>query len=449
MKCGIFLRKFKSIFPDYTIQIPLTTNLSDFILVLLHPQNKLLNKFLLFSLSLFILSKNIQAQIITSEDSLYAGLIASNKQTVLSGYGELQSTTDLTLRNTENVLRRTVLFVGHKFNPRISLFTEMELENAVVNSNSTVNLTVGDISMEQVFVKFDLNPSTYLVGGLFIPRMGIINENHLPTTFNGTDRPYVEQLILPSTWRSIGIGLYGEFKRIQGLYYSLSMTNGLNSAGFNSTKGIREGRQLGSSTGMGLGLNGSLLYYINDFRIQVSSYCGGSTALEKRIADSLQLNSGTFANPIYLNEANIQYRKKGFSIKVLAAHIAIPNASEINRAFANNTSSQLFGSYAELGYNLLEHTTSIKKQLIAFSRVEYVNTSQVVPDNGILNEANKKLFILGGLTYKPIQSVSIKADYTHLLNGNQNTALIVTPFPQQTPYYTSKGFINIGLAYNF
>lgn len=408
-----------------------------------------MKSFSLLLLSFIFFSNTILAQIITAEDSLSAGLIASDKKTILSGYGELRASADLKLKTSEATLRRTVLFIGHKFNNRITLFTEMELENAVVSGNTGLNLSVGEISMEQVFLKFDLNKSTYLVGGLFIPRMGIINENHLPTTFNGTDRPFVEQLVIPSTWRSIGIGLYGQTRHIPGLYYSLSLTNGLNSGGFVNGSGFREGRQLGNSTGMGLGMNGSLLYYFNDFRFQVSSFVGGSTSLEKRIADSLQLQSGAFANPVFLNEANVQYRKNGISIKALAAIANIPNAMEINRAYANNTPSQLFGCYGEIGYNLLEKSTKKNNSLIAFSRVEYINLNQAIPENGIANNALKKTYILAGFTYKPIQGVAIKADYTHSITGEQNPALIVSPFPQQVPFYTSKGFINIGLAYNF
>jgi len=403
----------------------------------------------LFILSYLFIGNPIVAQVLTAEDSLAAGIVSNDRQTVISGYGELSASADLKQQTAEATLRRTVLFIGHRFRRGITLFTEMEIENAVVSGNSGLNLSVGELAMEQVLLKFDLNDRCYLVGGLFIPRIGIINENHLPTTFNGTDRPLVEQLIIPSTWRSIGIGLYGETRSIQGLYYSLSLTNGLNSAGFSNGSGIREGRQMGNSSGRGLGVTGSLLYYTGDFRFQVSGFAGGSTAMEKRVADSLQLTSGAFAQPVYLGEANGQYRSNGFSAKILFAYVAIPSAASINRAFANNTPSSLIGSYAELSYNLLEKSTASQKSLIAFARAEYLNLNQTTPENGIRNDANRKLFLMAGLTFKPIPGIAVKADYAHRLTGLQNPALIVSPFPQQVPYYHSKGFINLGIAYNF
>jgi len=60
---------------------------------------------------------------------------------------------------------------------------------------------------------FDLNKNNYIIAGLYIPRIGIINENHLPTTYNGNQRHFVEKYIIPSTWREIGVGLYGQSDR--------------------------------------------------------------------------------------------------------------------------------------------------------------------------------------------------------------------------------------------
>ena len=155
----------------------------------------------------------VRAQVITSEDSLNAGLVRSDRTTVISGYGEVKVSYDQQLGTGVANLTRNVLFLGHRFNDHISFFSEMELENARVENGRAG----GELSMEQLFIKFDLTKDIYLTGGLFIPRLGIINENHLPTTFSGNDRPFVEQFIIPSTWREIGIGLYGGVKLIGGL----------------------------------------------------------------------------------------------------------------------------------------------------------------------------------------------------------------------------------------
>ena len=390
---------------------------------------------------------------LTQEDSLYAGLISKEQSTVISGYGEAHYSLDTKRKTSEATLKRVVLFVGHKFNNKISLFTEMEIENALVAGGvggDEGSAGKGNISMEQAFLKFNLNPTTYIVAGLFIPRLGIINENHLPTTFNGVDRPFVETLVIPTTWREIGVGLYGTFKNVPGLNYSFSLTNGLNSSAFVNGSGIRNGRQLGSeASGLALGVSGSLLYYINNFRLQASAYVGGSTAVEKRVADSLQLNSGAFGNPVALYEVDAQYSDNGWNIRVIGSRVSIQNAANINKAYANNTPESLYGGYVEAGYNLFYKKYKDAKALTVFGRYEYMDLSAKLPSSGVKNDANKQQYIVAGLTFKPIRGIAIKADYVQRITGTPNPALIITPFPQQVPYFKSDGFVNLGVAYNF
>lgn len=393
-----------------------------------------------------------QAQVLTQEDSLYAGLISKEQSTVISGYGEAHYSLDTKRKTSEATLKRVVLFVGHKFNNKISLFTEMELEDALVvgEAGDEGGAGKGGISMEQAFLKFNLNPTTYIVAGLFIPRMGFINENHLPTTFNGVDRPFLEELVIPTTWREIGVGFYGTFKNVPGLNYSVALTNGLNSSAFENGSGIRNGRQLGSkASGAALAASGSLLYYINNFRLQVSAYIGGSTATERRVADSLQLNSGAFGNPVILYEANAQYSNNGWNIRVIGSSISIQDAANINKAYANNTPKSIYGGYAEAAYNLFYKKHKDDKALIVFGRYEYMDLSAKLPSSGVKNDANKQQYIVAGLSFKPIRGVAIKADYVQRITGTPNPDLIITPFPQQVPYFKSNGFVNLGIAYNF
>jgi hypothetical protein len=386
-------------------------------------------------------------QVLTHEDSLAAGLFRSNNITVISGYGQAKVEYDFRTKTAVANLTRNVLFLGHKFNDKIYFFSEMELENAkVTNGNPT-----GEISMEQLFLKFNLNRDIYLQAGLFIPRIGIVNENHLPTTFNGNDRPFVETFLIPSTWREIGVGIYGNLRAVPGLNYSFAVMNGLNSSTFVNGSGIREGRQEGSNaTASNLAITGSLLYYLKDWRLQASAYYGGSAGLVKRVADSLQINSGLFGTPVGLFEANAQYNKNGISFRALATMVNIADAFEINRAYANNTPSMMLGYYAELGYDLYQLIDPhAHKSFTLFVRQEFMDLNYRIPVNGIKNGVNVKNYTVFGFTLRPVSGVVVKADYVLRKTDNRNEDLIVTPFPQQLPYYTSNGFFNLGIGYSF
>ncbi|MEO5643010.1 MAG: hypothetical protein ABIQ40_03040 [Bacteroidia bacterium] len=398
----------------------------------------------IFSLTFF--TCGLSAQVLTREDSLQAGLYRSDRMTVLSGYGEAKVSYDTRFKTGEANLTRNVIFLGHKFNSKISLFSELEIEDAKVAGGEVG----GEIAMEQLFLKFNISRDIYLAAGLFIPRIGIINENHLPTTFNGVDRPFVETFIIPSTWREIGVGIYGQTPRLQGFNYSLGVYNGLNSAEFGKGTGIREGRFEGrNATASNIAITGAALYYLKSFRFQVSGYFGGSAGLSAREADSLRLDSGPFGTPVILGEASAQYIGKGFTGRILGTIVSIPDADKINLAYANNTPSMMWGAYAEVGFNLLSLRANSEKKFIVFSRYEMLDLNASMPENGIKDEFTAQQYIVAGILFQPVRGVAVKADYVQRMTGTPNPALQINPFINGQQFYASRGFVNLGIAYSF
>jgi hypothetical protein len=385
-----------------------------------------------------------QLLMLTNEDSLNAGM--NSAKTVISGYGSAFYQYDFNEKNATASLERVVLFVGHQFSRKISFFSEMELENARVTGEGDG----GEISMEQAYLKFNLNTRQYITAGLFIPRIGILNENHLPVNFNGTQRPKVEQLIIPATWREIGIGFYGRSARMP-LNYSLALLNGLNAAAFEHGTGLREGRFEGSkASANNLAVTASLQYYYKDFSFQVSGYAGGTNILPRRASDSLSLPSGPAALPLYMGETNIQWNKNGISAKALAVYVSFPDAGAINKAYANNVSSSMYGAYGELAYNLFENSRKWKgQQLNVFGRFELLDLNSSLPKSGIYDGTGKQQYIIAGFAYLPVRNVVVKTDITLLHTGAENPDLIINPSPVRVPYRQNNQVLNIGIGYSF
>lgn len=385
----------------------------------------------------------------TNEDSLNAG-VAQNK-TVVSGYGSAFYQRNFNDEISRATLERAVLFIGHRFNNKISFFSEMELENAVVSpgEESTDNFK-GELAMEQAYLRFNLNPRQYIVAGLFTPRIGILNENHLPVNFNGVERPLVEQYIIPATWRELGIGFYGRLRRLP-LNYSIALLNGLDASGFQHGTGIVEGRAEGSGAfANNVAATASLQYFWQDFRFQVSGYIGGTNGANKRRSDSLQLSHGAFAQPLYLGEANIQYARNGFAFKAIGSIISYPGAADINKAYASNVSKVMYGAYAELAYNLLEKSAQYKEQqLNAFARYELFDLNSAIPGNAIYDGTVKQQHLVAGFSYLPIPNVVIKTDVRLMHTGNENPALVINPSPARIPYKTNNTYLNVGIGYAF
>lgn len=389
---------------------------------------------------------NASSQVITKEDSLNAGLIAKDLATVIGGYGEAAYRNDLDYKTATINLTRNVIFIGHKFNNRISFFSETEIEDAKIAGGEAG----GEISLEQAFIKFNINRNNYITAGLFIPRIGIINENHLPTTFNTVGRPWLERKLIPSTWRELGVSVYGTIPAISGLNYSAGIMNGLNSENFEGGSGIRSGRFEGKdASASSLAVTGSLLYYVKNFRIQLSGYYGGSAGLSERAADSLRLNSGAFGTPVSMQEANVQFRKSGFYGIVLFADVQIPDASALNIAYAKNVPSAMMGYYAEAGYNLLENTKYKAKKLNLYARYENFDLNSALPANGIENDQYKQSYLFAGLSFLPLPGIIVKADFEYQTTGEPNPALIINPSPVAPKYLTNRSFVNLGIGYSF
>ena len=191
------------------------------------------------ALSSFLHAQTItkaQQLIQTGEDSLQSGFDAS--RTVLSGYGSAFHQRDFNAQRGTAYLERAILFVGHQFNHRWSLFSELEIENAKVEGGGAG----GEVAMEQAYVRYNINPRHYIVAGLFVPRIGLLNENHLPVNFNGVERPLTETYIIPATWRELGVAWYGSFNRLQ---LSAALMNGLHGSQLEHGTGIRDGRAEG------------------------------------------------------------------------------------------------------------------------------------------------------------------------------------------------------------
>ena len=106
-----------------------------------------------------------------------------------------------------------VLLFGYRFNERVQFITEIEFEH------------VKEVYVEQAFINYNLTDGLNLRAGLMLIPMGIINEFHEPTTFNGVERPSLDNAIVPTTWREIGIAASGRWDAL-ALRYQAYIFNG-------------------------------------------------------------------------------------------------------------------------------------------------------------------------------------------------------------------------------
>ena len=395
---------------------------------------------------ILIFSSVAMAQLMSHQDSVATGLITADQKTIIGGYGEAVFSQNFSTQEATASLRRAVVTFSHRFSPNINLVTELEIENALVAGDEASS---GEVTMEEAYLQFRLNAHTYINAGLQLPKIGIINNDHEPNTFNGNDRPVVETMLIPTTWGEIGVSLNGSISALPGLNYSIGIYNGLDGSKFDLPTGIAAGKGSGSlASARNKAISGSLYYFTGPMRIQIASYLGGSIGLNDETADRLGLNTGFFGTPVFLNEADIMVQKNGWSFRALGAIANIPDADKLNAAYANNVPAEMFGAYGELAYDLLTHH-STEKKLVPFLRYEYINMDESIPDNGVKNEAYIQNHLFAGLNYLPVPNVVIKLDYHFMATGDYNYALIVNPDPYAQPWQTDQHTINLGVAYSF
>ncbi|MEQ1667737.1 MAG: hypothetical protein ABL868_04720, partial [Sulfuriferula sp.] len=161
----------------------------------------------------------------------------ADSDTSIGGYGELSYSNykDASVQDQID-LNRFVLFFGHKFNDKLRLYSEFEIEHAIASADDK-----GEAEIEQAYIEYNLLPQVNLRAGLMLMPLGIINEKHEPPTYYGVFRNEVETRIIPSTWREAGIGAQG-YLLDSALEYNVGISSGFDASKFagDASYGIKD-----------------------------------------------------------------------------------------------------------------------------------------------------------------------------------------------------------------
>ena len=213
---------------------------------------------------------------------------------------------------------RFVLLITHRFSDRIRFVSELELEHALVEGLEEA----GELELEQAYVDFLLSRGFNVRAGMMLVPVGIINERHEPPTYYGVERPFVDTVIVPTTWFEVGAGVHGELGR--GWRYRAYVMSPLNAREFSAEEGLRGGRQKGSDTNIGRPAVTGRLEYVGIAGLTVgASFWTGRSGFEFR---------PRFDVPVTLGEADVRYSRDRLELRGQFAQVAISNAGLLNDA---------------------------------------------------------------------------------------------------------------------
>jgi hypothetical protein len=312
---------------------------------------------------------------------------------------------------------RAVLYTGYRFSDRIVFNSEVEFEHQ------------RQVFVEFAYLDFMLHERVNVRAGNVLVPIGLTNELHEPVFFNGVERPEVERNLIPSTWNENGIGVYGEL--VPGLTYKAFLVGGLNAARKptpgNWIRGLRtrggttastaDERALAETFGGAL----ALAWQRGPVQLGASAYHGRAgqgqvvqplpqTATQTRPQDLREIDA-----EVTLVEAHVRVGWRGAELKALAAQGTLSDAALINAKHelkgSKGIASRVRGAYVEAGYDVMP-LLGMDAQLSPFVRYEALRLHDEVPEGFSRDPALDVDLVTTGLTYKPIPTVALKADYT-------------------------------------
>jgi len=365
----------------------------------------------------------IELGVAPRSDSLSRGLTEARlaqPSTVIGGYGQFVLSAlkpgNADEFNARANVRRLVLFVAHPITDDIRVYTELEWENVIACGSCQ-----GSVELEQAFVHARLaGDALAFRAGLMLVPMGIINQWHEPPVFHGVERPNVDNLIIPSTWRELGAGFTGTLAS-QLFRYELYLTTTLNPLRLGEN-GIGGGRTLGSLapakafavTGRAevepvLGAIAGASFFVSDLGANGDYYRQSGRERSLRL-------------PLIGYALDARARRWGFEARILWSQFFFPNAGDLIAAYRDDGSllfppeatigtvpTRMQGGYVELAYDALS-LLHVSHQLLAFVRLETYDTQAAVP-SGYKRNPNLDIDELTvGLTYRPVTQLVFKTD---------------------------------------
>jgi hypothetical protein len=319
---------------------------------------------------------------------------------------------------------RFVLLFSHSFSERIRFIGELELEHAFVEGLEEA----GEVELEQAYIDFLLTRSFNVRAGMLLVPMGIINERHEPPVFNGVERPFVDTVIVPTTWFEVGAGVHGEFRK--GVRYRAYVMAPLDALEFSADEGIRGGRQKGSQANVRHPAFAGRVEYVGvgGLTLGASGWTGRSSFAAPRLETTVRIG-----------EIDARYHRRRLELRGQFAHIVITDAARLNDALERlvgvspNIARALRGFYGEAAYRVWD--AGAPRDLVAFLRYENFDTQFRMPDGYVpLKEFDRAAWV-AGVTYYPDPDVAVKFDY---VVGRNRSSVIAAP-----------DSVNVGLGWWF
>lgn len=302
--------------------------------------------------------------------------------------------------------QRIVNYIGYRFDENFVLNTEIELEHGSTSASSGTTTSSGSVSAEFAYLDYLHSDAFKVRAGLVLAPMGIVNELHEPTNFLAAGRSQTESRIIPTTWRALGAGLFGQAGGFEWRAYGI---NSLDGDEF-SAAGLRGGRQKGNRVAADdFAVTARLDYSGWDgITLGTSVFHGkaGQDGLSDMGASIPGLDTTIF-------EAHAEVERGPFEARGVYAHATVDDAGAFNVATGERLASALQGYYLEAGVDVLSlFDCDTRARLTPYLRYEHIDTQARMPAGFAADPSRDNEIWTVGVQLKPIQNIVLKIDYS-------------------------------------
>ncbi|HTB56685.1 MAG TPA: hypothetical protein VLC06_02375 [Polyangia bacterium] len=381
-------------------------------------------------------------------------LDAFMRRTKVGAYGQVQLFVDGE-SNVNVQLPLAAFLVEHRPSDWVRIAASVQVEDGT------------STGMQQALVEVAPYGALGLRAGLLIMPIGLGNLSPEPTSYLTVDRPLTDQLIVPSVWRELGIGIFGQV--VPGLRYEGAVVSGLDGTGLSAGAPLWGTRGDGSSIAVhDAALVGRV--ELDDLPPGLIVGGGGYTGGASHGVAAL---SGL---RVAIAEGDLRYHNHGLDLRAEYARVWIIDSYLANDYFGllgqSAVPSRARGFYLEAGYDLLRLAAPESGQeLVLFGGYENVDPrSEMSPYNynppaitgpGQLPPeapSPSQGFARGGIDYRPLPSIALKLDVQVALDGEgpAPTAPQMSAGAQATPRpigsdvaAAARGVTRVGLALAF
>lgn len=356
-------------------------------------------------------------------------------------------------KRTETDLERFVFEPELEIGRSLKLEVELEFEHGGTGSTlefdgfeefgefETETEQGGEVRVDKLELTYlDYDWLSYRFGYITVP-VGMISQRHHPTEYFTVQRNRSEERILPSTWRSMGVGFFGDITH--WLQYQAVIVQGLNSEFFRKYNWIQGGNRRAFETTYADNMAYAVrLDYGPDFPYRKfgASYFYGDSSGNRQKTDKLNVEAG-----VMIWDVHGIWESDTWTFRAMYLRGYLQNSEEVsaaNKTLGGSASPGAFSSlgkeveaaFAEVGYNLQNLAPSFfRHRLDLFLRYDTVDPMAEVAGSITYDPRFRDVTWTTGLNWKPRPELVAKLQYSKIKNG-------LPAIPEQEEIMAGLGF---------